>query len=174
MSTFFICFIGMLAVLLEATWLHQVAIFETIPNLSIILVVHWSILQGCVRGRRLGLWIGLLEDFLFHKIVGFYSLFYYLLGHLCGLMKRDFSKGHFILPLMIVTAADLFYGLLHYMLYGFFQGNLNLGFYLKNRILPEMFYSAIVSLPIYFILLILSKYLDRIKVAISGRKEKEL
>ena len=77
MSMLLICFIGTFVVLLEATWLHQVAIFEIIPNLSLIFVVHWSILRGSINGRQFGLWIGFLEDFLFHEIVGFYGLIYY-------------------------------------------------------------------------------------------------
>ena len=174
MSMLLICFIGTFVVLLEATWLHQVAIFEIIPNFSLIFVVHWSILQGSVRGRRFGLWIGLLEDFLFHKIVGFYGLIYYLLGHLCGWMRRDLYKGHYILPLIIIAVADFVYGVLHYLLYCFLQGNLDFGFYVINKILPEMFYSTIVSLPVYFLLLLFSKSLERIKKATKGGREEGL
>ena len=174
MSMLLICFIGMMVVLLEATWLHQVAIFEIVPNLSLILIVHWGLLQGSARGRRLGLWIGLLEDFLFHKVVGFYGLIYYLLGHLCGLLKRDFYKGHYILPLLLVAAGDFIYGILHYLLLYFLQGNLHFAFYLTNKILPEMFYSAVCSVPIYFLLFTLSKCLEKIKNATQRRKENEL
>lgn len=174
MSMLLICFIGILVVVLEATWLHQVAIFEIIPNLSLIFVVHWSILRGSINGRQFGLWIGFLEDFLFHEIVGFYGLIYYLLGHLCGRMKHDFYKGHYILPLFIVMVADFVYGLLHYLLHCFLQGKLNFGYYVVNKILPELFYSAIISLPIYFILFLISKWLEHAKECIKGRKENAL
>ncbi len=174
MSTLIICFIGMFTLLFEATWLHQVAIFEITPNLSLILVVFWSMLQGSEQGRRLGLWVGLLQDFLFCRLIGFYGLIYYLLGHICGYLNQDFYKGHYILPLVIVSAADFMYGLLHYIFYYFFQGNLNLGFYMQQKILPEMFYTALISLPIYLMLFFLSKGLNRMKFLLKGRKEKEL
>ncbi len=174
MSMLIICLIGMLTLLFEATWLHQVAIFEITPNLSLILVVFWGILQGCERGRRLGLWMGLLQDFLFCKVIGFYGLIYYLLGHVCGYLKQDFHKGHFILPLIIVSAADFIYGLLHYIFYYFFQGNLNIGFYMKEKILPEMFYTALISLPIYLLVHLLSYGLNCMDHFLTGRKEREL
>ena len=174
MSMLIICIIGMLTLLLEATWLHQVAIFEITPNLSLLLVVFWGILQGSERGRRLGLWMGLLQDFLFCKVVGFYGLIYYLLGHFCGYYKQEFYKGHYILPFIIVSGADFFYGLLHYVFYYFFQGNLNIGFYLQEKILPEMFYTALISLPIYFLLYLLSKGFNCLEGWFKRGKEKGL
>ncbi len=174
MSMLIICIIGMFTLLFEATWLRQVAIFEIAPNLSLILVVFWSILQGSERGRRLGLWVGLLQDFLFCKVIGFYGLLYYLFGHICGYFKRDFYKGHYILPFIIVSTADLIYGLLHYVFYCFFQGNLNLGFYFQEKILPEMFYTALISLPLYLVLYLLSQGLERLEGFLKSGKEKEL
>ena len=174
MSMLIICIIGMFVLLLEATWLRQVAIFEIAPNLSLILVVFWSILQGSDRGRRFGLWIGLLQDFLFCKVIGFYGLVYYVLGHVCGYFKRDFYKGHYILPFLIVSAADLIYGMLHYVFYGFFQGKLNIGFYLQEKILPEMFYTALISLPFYLVLYLLSRGLEHFERFLKSGKEKKL
>lgn len=163
--------IGLLTILFESTCLHHIALLDIQPNLSLILVVFWGILQGSEKGRRLGLWIGLIQDFLFCQIVGFYGLIYYLLGHCCGLLKQDFYKGHCILPLAIVSAADFLYGILHYIFYQFFQGNLNLIFYLQKKILPEMFYTALISLPIYLLLRLLSRGLTHIKSWRSSGKE---
>lgn len=174
MSMLVICLIGLLTLLAEATWLHQVAVFGIMPNLSLILVVFWGMLQGSERGRRLGLWMGLLQDFLFCEVIGFYGLVYYLLGHFSGYLKRDFDKRHYILPLAVVSGADFLYGLLHYGIYYFFAGNLNIGFYLKLKILPEMCYTALISLPLYLLLYLLSKGLDRLEGWLKSGKEKEL
>ena len=174
MSTIVIFIIGLLTLLLEATWLHQVAIFEIMPNMSLILVVFWGILQGCSRGRKFGLWIGLLQDILFCDVIGFYGLIYYLFGHISGYFHQDFSKGHYILPLAVVSGADLLYGLLHYIVYFFFSGNLDIAFYLKQKIVPEVCYTTLISLPIYFLLYLLSQGLGKIDGWFKKGKEKEL
>ena len=163
--------IGLLTVLFESTCLHHVSIFEIQPNLSLILVVCWGILQGNETGRRFGIWIGLLQDFLFCKIVGFYGLIYYLLGHCCGYFKQDFHKGHFILPIVIVSVADFLYGIIHYVFYQFFQGNLDFTFYLQKTILPEMFYTSLISLPIYVGMRLLSRGFIHIKSLRNSGKE---
>lgn len=163
--------IGLLIILFESTCLHHIALLDIQPNLSLIFVVFWGILQGSEHGRRFGLWMGLLQDFLFCKIIGFYGLLYYLIGHCCGYFKQDFHKGHFILPLIIVAAVDFIYGILHYIMHHFLRGNLNFVFYLREKILPEMFFTALISVPFYLLIRLLSSCLDHMKTWRKSGKE---
>lgn len=173
MSMVIVCLIGLFNLLGESTWLQQCSIMGIIPNLSLILVVYWAFLQGSDRGRRLGLWVGLLQDILFCQVIGFYGLVYYAIGHVCGYFNKDFYRGHFILPLSVLVGADLLYGLIQYMIYCFFDGDLNIGFYLLHRILPEICYTALVGLPLYPVIRLLSHGTKRIDYWLQSGKDKE-
>ena len=173
MSRIIVVVIGLVNLLGEATWLHRVAIFDIVPNLSMILIVFWGILQGGEHGRRLGLVVGLLQDILFCRVIGFYGLVYYLIGHISGFFNRDFDKRHFILSLTVVAAADLAYGILHYLIYCFFQGNLDIGYYFMRRVLPEVCYTALISVPLYPLARLLSRAINGIDRWLQSGKDKE-
>ncbi|MFQ9802362.1 MAG: rod shape-determining protein MreD [Clostridia bacterium] len=85
-----------------------------IPNLSLILIVSYGILEGEKRGRGLGLFIGLTQDFLFFHTASFTGLLYYYIGHLSGYFNKDFYKENYILPLFLLAAGDLLYSLVCY------------------------------------------------------------
>lgn len=170
MSSLILYLIGFFCLISEATWLHRAAILDIMPNLTLILVVYWGILQGSQKGRRLGLWMGLLQDLLFCRAVGFYGMLYYGFGHISGYLNHDFYQGHFILPLTAVTGLDLVYGLLHYLIFCFFQGDLNIGFYWQQRIIPEICYTAMISVPLYPLMRLLSKSITRMDLWLKSGK----
>lgn len=172
MSMILVFLIGFLNLLGEATWLRSLTIINIAPNLSLILVVVWGILQGNTRGRILGMWIGLLQDILFCRFIGFYALIYYLLGHFSGYFNKDFYQENFLLPLAVVVVSDLIYGLLQYLIYHFFLGDLQIGYYFLHRILPEVCYTALVCLPLYPLLRLLSHGMKRID-GLFVRRQKE-
>ena len=174
MSMMLVGILGFLNLMIEATWLHRVAIFEITPNLSLILVVFWGILQGSQRGRRLGLWIGLLQDFLFCRVLGYYGLVYYLLGHVSGFFNKDFYQGHYILPITVVAGADFIYGLIQYFIFGFLTGDLAFGVHMVRRILPEVCYTTMVSLPLYPLNRLASYGIRQLDRWIQSRKGKRL
>ena len=154
--------IGFLLLLGEGTWLHYAELASITPNLTLIFVVLWGLLKGSRRGRYLGLALGLLQDFLFCRYIGFYGMVYYLLGHSSGYFQKDFYQSHAILPLLIVAGADLIYGFLQYLVYCFFAGDLAIVYYLLHRILPEMCYTAMISVILYPLVCWLSRMTEKI------------
>lgn len=173
MSAFIVGVLGLLNLLGEATWLRRLAIVTITPNLSLILIVFWAILNGSEKGRRLGIWIGLLQDFMFCDVIGIYGLLYYIIGHFSGYFNKDFYRGHFILPLVVVIGADLLYGIFQYFIYCFFSGDLYFGFYLLHKILPEVCYTALVSVPLYPLVRLLHRGTKKLDDLIQSGKDRK-
>lgn len=154
--------LAFLTICLESTLLHSVEIYGIIPNLSLCVVVSCSLLFGSAFGRRLGLVVGLIQDVLFLDVLGFFSLLYFLLGQTAGLFKNGFDQDSLLLSLGITALFDFCFSLICYLFFHFFQGRIDAGYYLLHIILPEICYTLIASIPIYYLVRKLGAWLDRL------------
>ncbi|MBQ7915381.1 MAG: rod shape-determining protein MreD [Firmicutes bacterium] len=155
---------GLLAIVLlclESTVLHYIKIYGIIPNLTLCMVVSCSLLFGSTFGRRLGLVIGLIQDVLFLDVLGFFTLLYFLLGQIAGLFKNGFDQNNLLLSLGLTALFDLLFSGICYLFFHFFQGRIDVMYFLTSTILPELIYTLIASIPVYFLVRYLGTLLDR-------------
>ena len=162
--------LALLCVCAESTVLQGIAIRGILPNLSLILVISYSLLRGSHGGRCFGLTIGLLQDVIFFNTVGFYVLLYYLLGHLCGYFCRDMNRENYVLPLLAVLAGDFLYCLINYFFLYLLAGDTGLFYYFRTRFLPEMCYTGLLTLPVYGLMTLLTRGLDTLQKRIARHR----
>ena len=167
-SSFVFIILGWLGILSEATWMQTISVGGVLPDLSIILVVAFSMQLGSRKGRIVGLILGLIQDLLFSSSVGFYALILYLIGHFAGFFSKDISHVTFVWFILILTVCDLAAGVLQYIGYGLLKGDFHFGYALIHVILPETIYSLLMAVPLYLIYRIiirgtmtLDQYTDR-------------
>ena len=86
------------------------------------------------------------------KLAGF-AFLYMVFGFVDGFFNRIYYSDDNILPLVLIGVNDLIYGFIMYILCGLLQNHLQIIYYLKNIILPEMVYTVAVGLVCYQILL---------------------
>lgn len=153
--------IGLFCLLLEGTILSSISLFSILPNLTLVVVVCTGLLLGDRRGRFLGLILGLLQDLFFAGVIGYYGLIFYLLGYFSGLFRGRIQEDNLLFPLVFCFLSDLFYGFLQYFIYRFFKGDLFLGFYFVNRILPEAIHTSLVFFLVFLILRGFARLLGR-------------
>ena len=136
--------------LIQSTLLGRLAIGQIRPNLLLILCVC----MGLMRGRKSGLWTGftagLLIDLFYGTVFGFYALVYMYVGYFSGYAHMLYYDDDIKVPLGISAVADLLYNLAVYCLQFLLRGRLNLQVYLVRIILPEVFYTTILTLFVYF------------------------
>ena len=144
--------IVLLDIIIQATLLSRISVFNVYTNISIPIVVLLSIGFGAYTGSLNGMIIGLIEDAIFSPVIGGRALSYFtsvcLIGNSeAGINKEDPRSG------MILTFfATLYYTLVHYFVL-YITGN---GFnkaYLKGPILIEM----ILNVLLYYVLFKLFK-----------------
>ena len=139
--------IVLLDIIIQATLLSRISVFNVYTNISIPIVVLLSIGFGAYTGSLNGMVIGLIEDAIFSPVIGVRALIYFTSGFLIGINKEDPRSG------MILTFfTTLYYTLVHYFVL-YITGN---GFnkaYLKGPILIEM----ILNVLLYYVLFRLFK-----------------
>ncbi len=136
--------------LIQTTMLGRIAIGQIKPNLLLILCVC----MGLMRGRKRGLWTGfaagLLIDLFFGAVFGFYALVYMYVGYFSGYAHMIYYDDDIKVPLGMTACADLVYNLAVYCLQFLLRGRVNLQVYLFRIILPEVFYTTILALIVYY------------------------
>ncbi len=141
--TILICF------LLQSTVISRIAIGSITPNLILILCIS----MGLMRGRKSGMWTGFfcgfLVDMFYGSVFGFYALIYMYIGFLSGYAHRICYDDDVKVPILLAGPGDILYGLAVYALQFLLRGRLGLGTYLSRIILPETFYTIILTLIVY-------------------------
>ena len=156
-------FIIVICFLLQSTLFQAWALASVSPNLLVVVTSSF----GFMRGRREGMWIGffcgLLLDIFFGSVVGFYSLLYMYIGYVNGFFRKRFFPEDIKLPIILISASDLVCNLLVYIFLFLMRGRFRFGYYLIHIILPELVYTIVITVFLYFIILNINRKLERIE-----------
>ncbi len=146
--------------LLQSTLFQSLSFASISPNLLIVVTSSF----GFMRGRKEGMWIGffsgLILDIFFGSVIGFYALIYAYIGYVNGFFRKRFFPDDIKLPLILIAASDLSYNILVYLFLFFLRGRLRIGYYFLNIMLPELVYTILVTIVLYFIILKINNKLE--------------
>lgn len=144
--------------LLQCSFFSQFSLADVVPNLLIILTASVAIINGSLEGCLVGFFSGLLLDAVFGPYLGMYALGYLICGYLTGIGNRVFYKEDITFPILMIAAADLFYGFYMYVFGFMIRGRLNILFYIRRIILPETVYTVIIAIFLYRLILMISEH----------------
>ncbi len=139
--------------LLQSCVFTYMKLGNVIPNLLVLIVCVYGFFYDEKTGAICGFFCGLLMDIFFGDMLGLNALIIMLIGYINGCFSGLFYAEDIRLPMILITLSDISYGLMYYIFSFLMRGKLSLGYYIMNIILPEVFYTLIVSLIIYPILL---------------------
>jgi rod shape-determining protein MreD len=143
-------------VTLFQTW----AIASISPNLLIILTSAFGFMRGRKEGMWVGFFCGLLRDIFFGDIIGVFALMYACLGYLNGFFHKRFFPDEVRLPILLISATDLAYGILIYLFFFFLRGRLNIAFYFLRIMFPELIYTIFITVFLYYPILKINQGLE--------------
>lgn len=146
---------------LQCTVFEALAIKGVVPNILIIMTACSGFMQGERYGVFTGFFCGLLLDVFFFEIVGFYALLYMYIGYMNGLFHNIFYPDDIKLPLIMITASDLLYSLVVYILMFLLRSRFDFGYYFLNIILPELVYTVFIAVIMYPLLLLITNLFKR-------------
>lgn len=155
------------AVTVIISFILQTSVFEILklaniaPNVLIILVASISVMRGQKEGMLVGFFSGLLLDIFYGKYLGIYAFLYMLFGFVDGFANQIYYSDDNFLPLVIIGANDLVYGILMYIGSGLLWNHLHIFYYIRTIILPELVYTVAVGILLYQILLRLNRWLEK-------------
>ena len=158
-----IFFIIVICFLLQSTVFQALSFASISPNLLIVVVSSFGFMQGRKEGMWIGLFCGLLLDIFFGDVFGFYTIVYMVIGYINGMFRKIFYPDDIKLPMMLILGSDLVLGLIMYLLRFLSRKKVHFGYYLGHIIIPEMVYTLVIKLGLYFILLKINQHLEKIE-----------
>ncbi|MCR5033399.1 MAG: rod shape-determining protein MreD [Lachnospiraceae bacterium] len=148
------------AFLLQSSVFSYLEFAGIIPNIMIILTASFGFMRGEKTGLLVGFFCGLLSDIFFGPVIGLYSLIYMYIGFLNGLFSRLFYPHDIKLPLVLISFSDLLYSFTCYFIFFVLRSRFAFEYYFLHIILPELFYTILVTLVLYPVILFINNRLD--------------
>ncbi len=146
--------------LLQCTVFRALDFGGIIPNLLVILTSSFGFMRGERTGLVIGFVCGILTDIFFGDVLGLYALILMYIGYVNGKFSRVFYPEDIKLPATLIIASDFCYGFFCYVLTFLMRGRLAFNFYFMNIILPEVIYTAVMTIILYPFILLLNKWLE--------------
>nr|WP_314931115.1 rod shape-determining protein MreD [Shuttleworthia satelles] len=138
-----------ICLLLQMGALPKLKLGIVMPNLMVILTSTAGFMRSQKQGMLMGFFCGIALDLFSSQVFGYYALIYLLIGSLNGLFRHLFFGDDLKMPLAMIAASDLLYGLMIYISAFFLHGNREFLFYLLNIMIPEAVYTGVISLILY-------------------------
>lgn len=146
--------------LLQTTVFKHLSFSGIEPNLMIIVTATFGFMRGQKSGAIIGFICGFLMDFISGGAVGINMISFTVIGYINGFFMPIFYDDDITLPLGLISASDLVYGVIIYLLVFMLKGDFNFIFYLLHIIIPEVIYTLLVTLILYKIILYFNSRLN--------------
>ena len=164
-----------IALVIYVCFLLQTSVFSryklagVTPNILICVVSTYGFMKGRKYGISIGFCVGILLDIFSGGLFGMYALIYMYIGLLNGLFKKQFFGDDLRLPMILIGTSDLIYGVATYFAFFAIRSQYDFSFYLLNIILPEVVYTLLVSIFVYYIILHLNNWVEKLEKKGSDR-----
>ena len=149
--------------LLQSTVFQALSFASISPNLMIVVVSAFGFMRGKKEGLWIGFFTGLLLDVFTGSILGFYALLYMYVGYFNGFFRTMFYPEDIKLPMLLIAVSDFSCSLIIYFLLFLFRGKFDILYYLLNIMIPELVYTMVVTIFLYFIILKINQKLETIE-----------
>ena len=156
--------------ILQTAFFPRFSLAGVSPNIMVILVSTIGFAKGGNQGMTVGMVCGIILDIFSSGFFGMYALIFVVIGFLNGSFRQIFFGDDMKLPLLLIGSSVLIYGGMVYLFTYISRGRLDFPFYFMNLMMPEMVYTILVSLILYFPIIQLDEWLKRSK----KRGEKKL
>lgn len=135
--------------LMQVSLARVISIANISPNWLIILPVFFGFFAGKNEGMFVGFFAGIMYDLFFSGLFGFTALVFIYIGYFSGFLYQKYEVREILIPLALVIIADFGYGFISYIGNFLLYNRLNAGYFMSRFILPEVVYTALVSLLVY-------------------------
>ena len=133
------------------------------PNLLLILTFSFGFMKGQRAGMFYGVLAGILLDLFYSGPFGFYMLVFVYIGYVNGICTKYYYEEYITLPLILCVLNELAYNLYMYVFRFLIRGKLNLLYYFREIMVPEIIFSVVATLFIYRLFLFTSRMLEELE-----------
>lgn len=149
--------------LLQTTLFQALSFASISPDLLIIVVSAFGFMRGKKEGLFIGFFCGLIMDIFGGSVLGFYALIYMYIGFLNGFFRKLFYPEDIKLPMLLIAGSDLVSNFSIYFFLFFFRNKYEIDYYFLHIMLPELVYTMVVTIFLYFAILKVNQRLETIE-----------
>jgi len=139
----------LVSTMLQTNIVGNIEIFGVEPNLFIIMITGFALLNGPFEGAIVGFIAGLIQDVIIGNSVGGFALLGMYLGMIIGISNKRFVKDSLIIAVPFVFISTILYEAVFYIFSFYLKGDNNVLFAFRNIILPEALYNSVITLGLF-------------------------
>lgn len=148
----------LIGILIQTTILNYLPV-NISPDLSMIMLVYFSIRYGSATSQISGFASGLMQDMISLSPLGFNCFIKTVIGFFTGIFHERLVMDPIVFPVLSVSIVTIFKGILQFILIELFSIPLSASKVFSSNLLMEILINAILAPIIFQVLRIL---LDRI------------
>ncbi len=153
-------FIIILDIAFRGTLLQHFAIFSTLPNTTLILIVSYSMLRKEEESCIFGFFAGFIFDLFFSNYFGLFTIVGTTVGYFSSKPFTNLYRESFLPPIVTVLVVSFMYELIFYLINVNVYEYVSFFVYLYSRIVPTVLYSVITTPFIFKIISIINYSLE--------------
>ena len=154
-----------IAVTLNLTFLNHLKLFNSKPDLLLIVAIFFATFFSVRRGVEIGLVCGVMADLFTREIFGVNTLLFTMISFFVGRNNHKFYRHSPVAHVVLAASGSLFLFLGHRCLHGVFTGTgpgyeISFMDMFMMRALPTCLYTTLIAPFIFLILIRIFKFKD--------------
>ncbi|MDI6604568.1 MAG: rod shape-determining protein MreD [Thermoanaerobacteraceae bacterium] len=153
-----------LAIILEATFSKFITIFGVKPDIVLILIICFALLNGSTEGIILSLFGGLLQDILYNNAIGVETLALLIVCYIAGVLSTNVFRDNTFVAFVFVLIGTLLYNLIIIFSMILMKYDINFIKGFLDIVLIQAIYNSIITIFIFRYIVKLNNYIKDTKI----------
>lgn len=138
-----------LSIFLQSTFFSTYTIRGALPDVILIFVVFFALLNGSKNAATYGFFCGLLEDLYMGRFIGINALSKGATAYLIGKLEGNVFKENIFVGITTVVFGTFINGILVFLLSFLIFQDLHFDSYLLISLLYQVGYNVLLAVPLY-------------------------
>jgi rod shape-determining protein MreD len=153
--------------LVQSTWPDVLKVQGVTPDLTLLLVVFFALLDGEERAMLTGAIGGVYQDVASEAVLGHHVICLVIVGYMAGRLATRLITDHPAVRVGVVFLAGLVHGVIFTAIAYVQRPDLSALYTIGVAVVPAAFYTALFTPLVYFILTRLFRRTDRLAGVLS-------
>ncbi|MGE5391531.1 MAG: rod shape-determining protein MreD [Deltaproteobacteria bacterium] len=146
---FILILLPWLAILLQSTIFSTYSIKGTVPDLVLIFVAFFALINGAREGTVYGFLCGFLEDLVLGRFIGMNALAKGLTGYILGKIQGNVFKENILVGVLSVLVATLINTVCMFLMSLAVLPVFHIDIGLVTGVIYQMIYNVALAVPLY-------------------------
>lgn len=138
-----------LAIFLQSTFFNSYTIYGTVPDMVLVFVIFYALLNGGNKGALYGVFCGLLEDIYMGRFIGMNAISKAITAYIIGRIQGKVFEENVAVGIIGVILGSLINAGLLFMLAFFYFAIFHIDQTIIINIISQTCYNTLITTPIY-------------------------